>query len=373
MVNVQEQVVDEAAGAVGRTEDVTASRAPRDAGTLIVARQALGTLRVVAQAARRYAVGFALVVLIVVFSILKTSTFFSLADLQTILTTQAPLLLLATGLTFSLAAGEFDLSIGGLIDLVVIVIPSFALDTHLGVGVMLLVVAAIAVGVGFLNSLWVVRRRVNSFILTLAMGTVLTGVALGVSGSKTLDAVPASITSIFGGTLAGIGTGFWFAVGIAVVTAYVMSYRVIGRHLYFTGQNSEVARLCGVPTGRVKTLAFVLTSLVAALAGLVILGQSGAGSANLGDSYTLNAFATVFLGMTVAKVTRANVVGTWLAVLLIAVGSTGLQLYGLQGWVTDVFSGGVLALALWFSSATGARSSRRRAAQQDPEAEEAVG
>jgi ribose transport system permease protein len=361
MLKVQQQTMDGPAG------DAGAGGSPPDAspsGRAAGAVSTVGRLRSAGHMARRYAVGLALVVLIIVFSVLKTSTFFTVADLQTILTTQAPLLLLATGLTFSLAAGEFDLSIGGLIDLVVVLVPWFVLHSHIGAWLMVLVVAGIAVVVGLSNSLWVVRRRVNSFILTLAMGTVLTGVALGVSGSQTLDAVPRSITNVFGGTLAGVGNGFWFAVGAAAVTAYVMSYRVIGRHLYFTGQNSEVARLCGVPTGRVKAMAFVLTSLVAALAGLVILAQSGAGSANLGDAYTLNAFATVFLGMTVAKVTRANVVGTWLAVLLIAVGSTGLQLYGLQGWVTDVFSGGVLAIALWFSAASRGRPARRRAARQ---------
>lgn len=359
MLKVQQQTSN------GRRDDAGAGNdPPGQAARAHGTGAAAGPRRLTVHLARRYAVGLALVVLIIVFSVLKTSTFFTVADLQTILTTQAPLLLLATGLTFSLAAGEFDLSIGGVIDLVVVLVPWFVLHSHIGSWLMVMIVAAIAVVVGLSNSLWVVHRRVNSFILTLAMGTILTGLALGVSGSQTLDAVPRSITRVFGGTLAGVGKGFWFAVAVALLTAYVMSYRVIGRHLYFTGQNSEVARLCGIPTGRVKALAFVLTSLVAALAGLVILAQSGAGSANLGDAYTLNAFATVFLGMTVAKVTRANVVGTWLAVLLIAVGSTGLQLYGLQGWVTDVFSGGVLAIALWFSAASGGRLARHRAAPQ---------
>jgi ribose transport system permease protein len=303
-------------------------------------------------ASRRYAVPTALVVLIVVFSIVKTNTFFTVANLQTVLTTQAPLLLLSTGLTFSLAAGEFDLSIGGLIDFVVILVPWFMIHSRLNVGVVLLIVALLAVLVGLLNAAWVVFRRVNSFILTLAIGTVLTGIALGMSGSQTLDSVPGPITSFFGGSLLGLGNGFWIALVIGLLTAYFMVYRVAGRHFYFTGQGEEVARLCGVPTGRVKATAFVLTSLIAAVAGLVILGQSGAGSANLGDPYTLNAFAAVFLGMTVARVPRANVAGTWAAVLLVAVGSTGLQLFGLQGWVTNVFSGGVLAIALWFSSAT---------------------
>jgi len=309
-------------------------------------------------ASRRYAVPVALVALIIVFSIVKTDTFFTVANLQTVLTTQAPLLLLSTGLTFSLAAGQFDLSIGGLIDFVVILVPWFAIHSHLNVGIVLLIVALVAVAVGLVNSAWVVLREVNSFILTLAIGTVLTGIALGMSGSETLDSVPGPITSIFGGTLLGLGTGFWIALVVGLLTAYVMSYRVAGRHFYFTGQGEEVARLCGVRVGGVKATAFVLTSLIAAVAGLVILGQSGAGSANLGDPYTLNAFAAVFLGMTVARVPRANVTGTWAAVLLVAVGSTGLQLFGLQGWVTDVFSGGVLAIALWFSSATRRRVRR---------------
>lgn len=311
-------------------------------------------------ASRRYAVPGALVALIIVFSIVKTSTFFTVADLQTVLTTQAPLLLLSTGLTFTLAAGEFDLSIGGLIDFVVILVPWFTIHSHLNIGVVLLIVALLATVVGLLNAAWVVFRRVNSFILTLAIGTVLTGIALGMSGSQTLDSVPGPITSFFGGSFFGLGNGFWIALVVGLLTAYFMVYRVGGRHFHFTGQGEEVARLCGVPIGRVKATAFVLTSLFAAVAGLVILGQSGAGSANLGDAYTLNAFAAVFLGMTVARVPRANVTGTWAAVLLVAVGSTGLQLFGLQGWVTDVFSGGVLAIALWFSSA--ARRRVRRAA-----------
>ena len=314
---------------------------------------------------RRFAVPVALVILIIVFSVVKTDTFFTVANLQTVLTTQAPLLLLSTGLTFSLAAGEFDLSIGGLIDFVVILVPWLAIHSHLNIAVVLLIVAVFAVVVGLANATWVVFRQVNSFILTLAIGTVLTGIALGMSGSETLDSVPGPITSFFGGELLGIGNGFWIALVIGLLAAYFMAYRVAGRHFHFTGQGEEVARLCGVPVRRVKATAFVLTSLIAAVAGLVILGQSGAGSANLGDAYTLNAFATVFLGITVARVPRANVIGSWAAVLLVAVGSTGLQLFGLQGWVTDVFSGGVLALALWFSSATRRQTRRAISARKD--------
>lgn len=312
----------------------------------------------VGEMGRRYAIAIALIALIVVFSIIRTKTFFTLDNARTILTTEAPLLLLSTGLTYSLGAGEFDLSIGGVIDLVVVLLPWFALHSHLNVGVVMIGTVVIAVAVGLANGFFVTRQKVNSFILTLASGTVLTGIALGISASETLNDVPKVISSVFGGYFLGVGYGFWYALIIAAVTFYVMEFRVGGRHIYFTGESEEVARLCGISTKRVKSVCFIATSIIAAIAAFVILGQTGAGSANLGDAYTLNAFATVFLGMTVAKVGRVNVVGTWLAVLLIGVGSTGLQLLGLQAWVTDVFSGVVLIVAL--SAASAARRPDRR-------------
>jgi ribose transport system permease protein len=304
----------------------------------------------------RYAVVITLIALVIVFSVLKPSTFATVGNLQSILTTQAALLVLAVGLTVSLGAGEFDLSIAGVISLSAIIVAKSGSAHGAAAGLLLSLLAAVIVGA--VNSFVIVALRANSFIVTLAMGTLLAGIGEGFSGSVTLGDVPDGITNVMTGTWLGIGYPFWITAALAVSVWAFLEHTPTGRYVFFTGEGRRAAQLAGVRVNRMRVMALMVTSLGAWLAGVMLAGQTDAANSTFGDPYLLQAFAGAFLGAATIKAGRFNVLGSVIAVLLLAVGSTGLQLFGLASWVTDVFDGAVLVIAIAFASVVSNTGSR---------------
>jgi ribose transport system permease protein len=140
-----------------------------------------------------------------------------------------------------------------------------------------------------------------------------------------------------------------------LILGYVLSMTRSGRYLYFTGEGREAARLIGIPVNRIRTRALVLSAFGAWLAGVVLLGQTGAAQSGLGDPYLLPAYAAVFLGAATIKPGRFNPVGTFVAVLLLAAGTTGLEMFNSATWVSDVFDGGILIVAVALSTVLSGR------------------
>jgi ribose transport system permease protein len=131
---------------------------------------------------------------------------------------------------------------------------------------------------------------------------------------------------------------------------YVLEQTPLGRHVYFTGEGREAARLAGVRVARIRVGGLVCSALAAWLAGVVLSGQTDGAVTTFGQPFLLPAFAAAFLGATTIRPGRYNAWGTLFSVLLLAVGTTGLQLAGAADWVTDVFNGAALVLAVTFAN-----------------------
>lgn len=297
-----------------------------------------------------FAVPATLVVLAAVFSVLKPTTFFTLGNAETILTTQSVLLVVALSLTVVLAAGDLDLSIGGMIGFTGVLVAWLTAIKGLPVGAGIAISLGAALLVGAVNAFLIVKLSVNSLITTLAMGTLLDGVSTALSNSETIGNIPSAVRTFSNTRLFGVGIPFWYAVVLLLLLWYVLGHTPRGRFVYFTGEGREAARLAGIRVARIRTGGIVVSALGAWLAGLILLGQTGSAQAGVGDSYLLPAYAAVFLGAATIKLGRFNPVGSVIAVLVLAIGSTGLQLFGLATWVTDVFDAGVLIIAVAFAA-----------------------
>lgn len=301
------------------------------------------------------AVPLALALLVVAFSVLKPATFFTIGNVQTVLTGQAVLLVLALCLTVVLAAGDLDLSIGGVVGFSGVFFGYLTALHHMPWGAALLLTFVVGVIIGLANAVLIVGLGVNSLITTLAMGTLLDGVSSAVSKSETIGNLPQGILSVVNSKFLGIGLGFWYGIIVLAAIAYALRYTRGGRFVYFTGEGREAAKLAGIRTNKVRVVALLVSALGASLAGLLLVGQTGSAQAGVGDSYLLPAYAAVFLGAATVKVGRFNPVGTFLSVILLAVGTDGLQLFGLAAWITNVFDGGILIVAVGFAAVVGKR------------------
>jgi ribose transport system permease protein len=298
----------------------------------------------------RYAVVLVLIVLMIAFSIAEPSTFATSANLKTILNTQAVLVIIALGLTVALAVGEFDLSVGSVVGFSGAVVAYLTSSRHWATGPALALTCAAALAIGLLNALFVVRFRVNSLIATLGMGTFVGGIAVAVAGDTTIGNLPSAITSPAGHDIGGVQAPVFLALGLVVVLWYVLAQTPLGRHIFFTGEGREAARLAGVRVAQLRVGGLVCSALGAWLAGVILAGQTDGAVTTFGQPFLLPAFAAAFLGATTITPGRYNAWGTLFSVLLLAVGTTGLQLAGAANWVTDVFNGAALVLAVTFAN-----------------------
>lgn len=294
----------------------------------------------------RYTLAVALVLVVVVFSLAKPDSFPTYTNAVSILSSQTVLLTLALGALFALVVGEFDLSVGYTLGFTAMILA--VLTTEAGVPVIPAIVIAILVGglIGAINGTLILRLRVNAFIATLASGTVLQGLTLWISSGQVVAGVPSSITEIGRTKVLDMPILVFVAVAFAVVVWLVLEKTPVGRYLYATGLGRAAARLAGVRTGVLLAGAFVVSGLLAGVAGVMQTAILGAANPDVGAQYLLPVFAAGFLGATAIRPGRFNVGGTVLALLLLAVGIAGLTQLGAPLWVSPVFNGLALIIAV---------------------------
>lgn len=301
------------------------------------------------------------VLLIALFSITVPSTFLTHSTLSTLLGDNAITAIMAISLVMPIAANTFDLSIGGNMGFAVIV-PIFMMSRW-GVNPAEAILAALAVGllIGIVNAFVVVVLRVNSFIATLATGTILLALQNWVTGgNEIVNNIPKSFTRLGQSVVIGIPIPFFYMVVISAVIWYILDYRKFGRYLYASGSNADAARLAGVRTNRLRATTLVVSAVIATVAGIIFGAQIGSASVSVGTAYLLPAFAAVFLGATQFKEGAVNVPGTLVAVYVLATGVQGLELMGAPFWVNDLFDGVALIIAVAFA----VRSGRQRIISQ---------
>lgn len=325
---------------------------PPDPGSVT---RAGGHLRL-RELARAYLVVLLVPLLILVFSLLAPSTFATLGTMQTLLTTNAALLILAVGQTYVLVVGEFDLSFAGLIGMSGCLFVAFH---GAPVGVALIISLAAAIVVGLVNAVFVVALGVNSLIATLGMSTVTTGIALAATNSQTVPNPYSGLGSLITHRIGGIGLPFYVAlVGILILWGIFERTR-LGRNSYFVGSGRRAAAYAGIKVNRVRTLAFVVSAFTSWLAGLFLFGQSGSADATFGTGYLLTVIAAVFLGYTAIKPGRFNALGSLVGMLVLAIGTTGIEVLAAPIWLTDVFSGSILFVAVAVANVLGAAKGLR--------------
>jgi ribose transport system permease protein len=303
-----------------------------------------------ADIASRYGLLIAFLLTIVVFSIAKPEVFPTGRNAESILTAAGPSLILAVGLTVVLVMQDFDLSIGAMIGLASGAAMSFMVQNGMDWIPAVLLVLLIAAAAGVANGYMVAFLGGSSFIITLAMGTVLTGLEFAFTNQDTVySGFPSAFTKIASGEILGLSNLIWIAAAVAIVVWLLLERTEIGRYMYAIGGNPEAARLSGVRVRALRLLGFVIVAVTAGVVGLLLTAQSASYAPNVGISYLLPAFAAVFLGAAVFRPGEFNVLGTVIGVLFLGVIQTGLTMVNLQTYMINLVQGGILIAAVLVS------------------------
>jgi ribose transport system permease protein len=299
------------------------------------------------------------VALCIYFSITLPSLFPTMANLRNVLASQSVTALVTIALIYSLATGVFDLSIQFSIGVVGVFVAQ-ALQHGWSPEAACALGLAIAFAIGVLNVVVVVGMGIDSFIGTLATGSVLEAIALRVSNNNLLTNFPNSFVNIANGQFLGIARTFWALLVVAVLSWYVLEHTPFGRKLYIVGASADAARLAGIRVPRVRAASLMITAMGGGVAAVFLTSQLGSATADMGTGYLLPGFAAAFLGATQVKPGRQNVWGAMIAILVLGTGVAGLQLGGAQVWVSSLFYGIALIVAVGLTVAQKKLAVRRR-------------
>jgi ribose transport system permease protein len=286
--------------------------------------------------------------IIVLFSLWAPETFPSLATAKQILNSNAITALAALAITIPLAARVFDLSFAGVMTLTGVTVAHLIAKDGVPLIPAIALALAVGLGVGVINAVVVVVMRIDSFIGTLATGSLIAALITMVTHEVPItDAKLGGAFADIGQTsVGGVTLAVVYCAVVAVAIWYLLEHTATGRRLYATGFNPDAARLAGVGVDRLRFLSLVASGGLAGATGIILASTLGSGSPSAGSPYLLPAFAAAFLGATQLKNGRFNAGGTIIAVLLLGTGVTGLALANAPQWAGDMFVGVVLIAAL---------------------------
>jgi simple sugar transport system permease protein len=266
--------------------------------------------------------------------------------------------LIALTMTLLMTSGEFDLSVGSLFGFSPVLMWTLFNGGHVSLEVAFAVALLVAAFIGFVNGWFVTQLKIPSFLVTLGMLLVVRGTALFIT-----DGFPQRTWSAVGHWLAQILVGdfyvngfriymslFWF-IAAAITLSYTLTQTKAGNWIQATGGNPSAARARGVNVNRTKIALFVLSSLMASLAGIISSIRTSAANPNSGAGYELEVIAMVVIGGTALTGGRGTIIGTVLGIFILRVMRNGIVLIGVPGLAYNIFIGaiilGMMALHSW--------------------------
>jgi ribose transport system permease protein len=216
--------------------------------------------------------------------------------------------IVAAGQTLVVLMGGIDLSVAAVVTMAGVVGGNLLTQVGEAGGIVLTLVICALVGVA--NGIGVVTLRLPPLVMTLASLNVIQGVLLVYNAGKPVSGKSDFLNYWALGALLGIPTPVWALGVISVVCAVLLYGTPYGRGVYAIGNNPRAALLSGVPVGRVQIVTYALCSLLAGVAGLLILGRTGYSSKTAGDPYLLMSIAAVVIGGTSILGGRGKFIGT---------------------------------------------------------------
>ena len=284
------------------------------------------------------------VLLLLVFALLSPY-FLTIGNLSTIGTNMAFIGLMAAAGTPLIIAGGLDLSVAAVAGLAGVLV---ALLAAFGLNIWLACLAALLVGsaLGFGNGLIVTRLGLNPFIVTLGTMSIISGLAMVLTGGLSKPLFIPAFNWLGSGRVLGVPFPVLLTLVVFLLLWLVLARTPFGRHVYATGGNPEASALLGVPVRRVQMVFYALSGLSGAAAGIILAAMLGAAAPNAAGQHLLTIVAAIILGGTSLFGGRGSVWGTLIAVLILGTLANGLTLLNVSSFWQDVTRGVVLLLAV---------------------------
>ena len=299
-------------------------------------------------------------VVLSLFAIFIGGSFFSLNNILNIIRQTAVVSMIAVTMTFVIAIGEIDLSVGSTIGLSGLMAALVLQSTD---NIPLAILAALAVGlvVGLINGLLIVALNLPSFLVPLGMQMVLVGTSMWITNTTAIPIGNTTFTFTFGGGSIGKLPLLLLWVLITGAVGYIVLNRTpYGKKVLAVGGNATSARYSGINVKKIVVYVFVYSSLMAALGGMLYAGRMSSGRYTFGDGLELDAIASVILGGTSMAGGNGSIVGAIIGSLLIGTINNGLMFFGLSTAQQTVAKGAIIILSVALSALVSLRDNNNK-------------
>jgi ribose transport system permease protein len=280
--------------------------------------------------------------LVTLYFVFTAPSFATIGTAEAILRITAIVSIMAVGMTFVIIAAEIDLSVGSMASLSGMV---GALILQAGFGWIPAILLTLAFGavVGAFSGLLVTWLRIPSFLVTLGMLSILSGIALTITGTRPVPIVSSDFTkTLWDGSFAGVPVPIIWTAVVAIVGFYLLHLTPLGKRVFATGGNVVAARFSGVRTDRIKLFAFILSGFTASLAGLILAARSTAGNPSLGAGLELDVIAAVIIGGTSLFGGRGSIIGSVVGAIFIGIVGFGLLVMGFSTSIQEIIKGAII-------------------------------
>ena len=305
----------------------------------------------------------ALIILVIIFCIALPDKFPKVGNIMNILKQASINCLIASGMLCALITAGIDLSVGSncvlCTCLIGVLVKNFAITNPF-----VLITAGLAAStlMGFINGTLLTRLDLpHPFVSTMGMKNVVLGLALVITGSKSISFVNAGVDSVMWiGSYSffqtrdaaghvkfpGIPASFLLVLIVYIIFDIFLKKTALGRKIYCCGGNPEAARLSGIPSKNVLTFVYTLSGFMAGMAGVVCVGRLATANATSGGTYDNDAIAACIVGGASFTGGKGTIWGTLIGALLMAVIRNGLNLLGAQNDIQYIVIGGVIIVAV---------------------------
>lgn len=302
---------------------------------------------------------FAILILIIVYFSSLSAAFFSYGNFTDILRAISIVTILALGVTFTLVVNGFDLSVGSTMSLSTVVTASLMVWYEMPLWLVLLLPILVGVTIGLINTFLIVVVGIPDLLATLSMMYIVAGVHRTytegysiynnmpyISGGNAPGVFTEAFLWIGQGKLFTIPVPVWIMLVLVIISHIVLKYTKFGRIFYMTGSNEEAATLSGINVKKVKMSAYIISGVMASIAGMLFAARVGSGQVDSGAALLMEAVAAVFVGFSVFAAGKPNAIGTFFGAVIIGVLLNGLTIQNLPYYAFDIVKGLVLVIAL---------------------------
>ena len=291
---------------------------------------------------------FGVLVFFIIILSFSSEFFFTWENFRNILDQSSVHLLLALGMTFVIASGGIDLSVGNAAALSGVVM-AVSMKADIGVLPAVLLGYSAALLFGLLNGFAVSYIKINPFITTLASMSIARGIALILTGGVSIYGFSNTFKFWGTGSIGPINPPILLAFVFLILSFFLLSYTLWGKYSLALGGNGEALRYTGVNVNLYRISIYCFSAICAATAGLIMTARLNSAAPLAGATYEMDAIAAVVLGGTSMKGGKASVLGTVIACLILGIMRNGLTMLAVPTYYQQLFTGIIILAAIVIS------------------------